>query len=132
VAPHILSSDGKCSHNPLNWGVTNPLPTSATAYPIGGFTFIDMYTCYNPQADVDALVSKATTAGGLGLWAWYFAPATTNPNGKAEMARNGFSLVPATWISGAKTLLTSDAVTKVAKVGTAKTACSAIAISKGA
>jgi ABC-type phosphate transport system substrate-binding protein len=128
VAPHILAADGKCGHNPLNWGVTNPLPIGAAAYPMGGFTFIDMYQCYAAQADVDALVSKvATPTGQQGLWMWYFGATTINGSHvKNEMARNGFSLVPGTWSSAAKTLLTSDAVTKVAKAGTAKTPCAAI------
>ena len=62
--------DGVCAHNPLNWGVANPTPSSAAAYPVGGFTFIDMYTCYAAAADKDAVAGK--TAGALGLWTWYF------------------------------------------------------------
>ena len=65
------ASDGICAHNPLNWGVANPKPASAAAYPIGGFTFVDLYTCYASAADKDAIAG--TTAGALGLFRWYFA-----------------------------------------------------------
>jgi len=118
------AADGICAHNPLNWGATNPLPTSTAAYPIGGFTFIDTYTCYAAAADKDALAG--TTAGALGLFAWYFASPTLNASiVKTQLANNGFSVVPGSWLSGAKKLMTTDVKTKISVPGAAKTPCTA-------
>jgi len=119
------ASDGICAHNALNWGVTNPTPISAAAFPIGGFTFVDMYTCYASASDVNALVG--TTAGSLGLFRWFFGSSTDNAlKVKTELTANGFSLVPGSWISGAKKLLTSDLKTKISTPGTAKTGCATV------
>jgi phosphate transport system substrate-binding protein len=111
------SPDGNCAHNPLNWGVTFPKPLSASAYPIGGFTFIDTYTCYANAADVNALVG--TTAGGLGYLRWYYGSVTENSSlVKNALAANGFSPVPGSWMGAVKKLLTTDKVTKIAQAGT--------------
>jgi ABC-type phosphate transport system substrate-binding protein len=119
------AADGICAHNPLNWGKTNPMPTSTAAYPIGGFTFIDTYTCYASAADVDAIAGK--TVGALGLWTWWFSSPTINLSiVKNELTANGFSVVPGSWLSGAKKLFTSDVKTKVATPGTAKSPCTTV------
>jgi ABC-type phosphate transport system substrate-binding protein len=127
-APGLLSSDGICAHNPLNWGVVNPLPLATAAYPIGGFTFLDMYTCYASATDVNALVAKvATTPGTFGLFRWYFGSTTDNAGlVKRELTANGFSLPPSSWISGAKKLLTTDIKTAIGTPGQLKTGCSAV------
>ena len=125
VAPRIQSSDGICAHNPRNWGVTNPTPLSTSAFPIGGFTFMNMYTCYASTTDRDALVG--VTAGNLGLWRWWFGSATENASKvKTELTSNGFSLVPSAWISGAKKLLVTDKKTKVGIPGQANTGCATV------
>jgi ABC-type phosphate transport system substrate-binding protein len=121
------SVDGICAHNPLNWGATNPVPTSASAYPFGGFTFMDIYTCYADPNDVTALAG--TTAGQLGYFTWYYGSTTaTGNNGlvKASMAANGFSPVPGPWLSGAKKLISSDKKAKIGTVGQANTGCSGV------
>jgi ABC-type phosphate transport system substrate-binding protein len=119
------SPDGVCAHNALNWGVTNPLPTSSGAFPIGGFTFIDTYTCYAAPADVNALVG--TTAGSLGLFRWFFGSTTENASiVKTQLGANGFSLVPGSWISGAKKLLTTDIKSKISTPNTPKTGCATV------
>jgi len=117
--------DGICAHNPLNWGATNPMPISTAAYPIGGFTFIDTYTCYASAADVDAIAGK--TVGALGLWTWWFSSPTLNASVvKTQLTNNGFSVVPGSWLGGAKKLFTTDVKTKVATPGTAKSPCTTV------
>jgi len=119
------ASDGICAHNPLNWGVAVPLPLASAAYPLGGFTFIDTYTCYADPANVAALVG--TSAGSLGYLRWYMGSATENSSKvKNSLASNGFAVLPGGWISAAKKLLTTDAVTKISTPGTAKTGCAAV------
>ena len=116
------SPDGNCAHNPLNWGAKFPKPLTTSAYPLGGFTFIDSYTCYANAADVNALVG--TTAGSLGYLRWYFGSVSENSSlVKNALIANGFSLVPGSWMSGVKKLLTTDKATKIAQagVGTIKT-----------
>jgi len=111
--------------NPLNWGVVNPTPAGVTSYPIGGFTFVDMYSCYASATDVSALVG--TTAGSLGLWRWYFGTSTENGGTPAaRLAANGFAPIPALWATRIRTLLTSSAITKVSTPGKAKTACATV------
>jgi ABC-type phosphate transport system substrate-binding protein len=116
------SPDGRCSHNALNWGIATPTPTSKAAWPVGGFTFIDMYTCYASAADVDALVG--TTSGSLGFWRWYFG--TNADNGSLpgnSLASNGFAPVPGNWKTAIISLLTTDQLTKVSTPRTHHTGC---------
>jgi len=109
-----------CAAVASDWGKTNPAPLNKGAYPIGGFTFIDLYTCYNLASDVDALVG--TTANNLGLWRWYFGSAAENTGlpGKS-LGKNQFAKVPATYITAIKKLLTTFAPTKVAVAGSGGT-----------
>jgi len=92
--------------NPLNWGALNPTPTAAAAYPIGGFSFIDLHRCYTSAADVTALVR--TTTGSYGYLTWYYGPSSVNggkPN--AILAQDGFAPVPNTWKAAVNRLLTA-------------------------
>ncbi|HWC62050.1 MAG TPA: substrate-binding domain-containing protein, partial [Rhizomicrobium sp.] len=115
------SPDGKCAHNALNWGTAVPRPLSAAAYPLGGFSFFDTYTCFNSAADLAALANKT---GTLGYFTWYYAGATLNRGiPKAQLAANGFSVVPASWMSAIKKLISTDTATKLSTPGTAKTGC---------
>ncbi|HXJ03316.1 MAG TPA: substrate-binding domain-containing protein [Micropepsaceae bacterium] len=127
------SPDGICAHNPVNWGATNPTPLSTAAYPIGGFTFHMMYSCYNPAGltDVNALVSN--TAGALGWFRWFYGSPTQNLSlVKNSLAKNGFGPIPGKWSSGVKKLLFSDVKTKIGIPGQAKTACSGLTATGGA
>jgi hypothetical protein len=126
LPPHILSSDGICADNPLNWGVLNPDPSSASAYPFGGFSFFFLYRCYNTQADQQALAASAV-GSPFGLWRWYFGSTTENSSVvKNVTAANGFAEVPASFISGAKKLLTTNKPTEISFVGNSGVpACSA-------
>jgi len=119
------SPDTICADNALNWGVAFPKPTSTSAYPIGGFTFIDMYSCYHSPSDVTALVG--TTAGSLGYFRWYFGSTTENASlVKNSLTKNGFAVLPGGWISGIKKLLTGDKTTDIGTPGQANTACTKV------
>ena len=91
--------------NPLNWGAVNPTPTATTAYPIGGFSFIDLHRCYTSAADVAALVSKT---GKYGYLTWYYGPSSVN-GGKPDqiLAQDGFAPVPNAWKAAVNRLLTA-------------------------
>jgi len=106
--------------NPLNWGALNPTPTAAAAYPIGGFSFIDLHRCYTSAADVAALVSKT---GKYGYLTWYYGPSSVNggkPN--AILAQDGFAPVPNTWKAAVNRLLTAPLTgVNVKGIGACKT-----------
>lgn len=90
--------------NPLNWGAINPLPTAATAYPIAGFSFIDLHRCYTSATDVAALAG--TTAGHLGYLTWYFGSSSVNQGKPAAILKaDGFAQVPAAWSTAILRLL---------------------------
>jgi ABC-type phosphate transport system substrate-binding protein len=119
------SPDGKCADNALNWGVTFPTPLGTSAYPIGGFTFIDTYTCYANAASVTALAS--TTAGSLGYLRWYYGSTTENGGlVTAQLSANGFAPAPTSWLTAIKKLLTTNQPTKLSTPGTAKTGCASV------
>ena len=102
--------------NPLNWGAVNPLPTSATAYPSGGFSYIDLHRCYTAAADVAALVG--TTTGSAGYLTWYYGSNTVNAGAPANiLAADGFAPVPATWVAAINRLLAAPTI-GIAVVGT--------------
>jgi ABC-type phosphate transport system substrate-binding protein len=93
--------------NPLNWGAVNPTPTAATAYPIGGFSFIDLHRCYTSARDVAALVG---TSGKVGYLAWYYGAPSVNKNAPASiLSKDGFASVPAAWRLAINKLLTTSA-----------------------
>jgi ABC-type phosphate transport system substrate-binding protein len=102
--------------NPLNWGAVNPAPAAATAYPIGGFSFIDLHRCYTSSADVAALVGKS--AGQYGYLTWYYGASSVNGNVPATiLKKDGFAPVPNTWTAAITRLLTAPQ-TGVNVVGT--------------
>jgi len=93
--------------NPLNWGFVSPLPTGATTYPIGGFSFIDLRRCFTSPGDVAAL---AGTTGTYGLFTWLYASKSVNSGSPAAiLAADGFAPVPAAWSSAVTRYLTSPA-----------------------
>ena len=119
------SPDGVCAHNPLNWGLTFPAPALTRAYPIGGFGFIDLYTCYASAAVRDAMAG--TTAGNLGLLRWFFGSSAENSSQvKTELNRNGFSALPGSWAAAVKKLLVTDQKTRIGIPGQVKTGCAAV------
>lgn len=108
----------QCFTDPLAWGATNPVPTSAKAFPIGGFTFIDLYTCYNSLNDVNSLVG---TAAPVGFIKWYYGSSTINSNNPAAvLAIHGFSPVPNAWKSAINKLTLTNKPTKIGHGGDTK------------
>jgi phosphate transport system substrate-binding protein len=103
--------------NPLNWGAVNPTPAAATAYPIAGFSFIDLHRCYTSATDVAALVGKTT--GKYGYLTWYYSPTSINKGVPAAVLKaDGFAQVPNTWATAINKLLVLPA-TGVNVVGAA-------------
>ena len=111
-----------CATDPLAWGKANPAPTHTGAYPIGGFSFIDMYTCYATANEVNDLVG--TTPGSLGFLRWFFGTSGENANQpKKSLNLNGFGAIPGGYISAARKLLTTNAPTKIGTPGQPGTGC---------
>ncbi len=104
TTPPSFSGSPVPAANPLNWGVTTPTPTSASAYPIAGFTFLDFYSCYKSQAVLTALVGTSAPQGFL---AWYYGSSTSTGTPAAILATHGFAPLPGNWITAVKTLLLS-------------------------
>jgi len=131
AVPPAFTGSPVPADNPLNWGEVNPTPSSASAYPIGGFTFIDLYSCYADQATVNALVNvpSAKNADKLyGLFSWYYGTTTVNGGIPATtLADNGFSPVPVAWGAAIKKLLLTNVATKVGVANQPKTACASVA-----
>ena len=94
--------------NPLAWGVVNPTPSAASAYPIGGFSFIDLHRCYASADVVAALVGAAGGGAKAGYLTWYYGPSSVNQNQPASiLAKDGFAPVPAAWKTAINKLLTN-------------------------
>jgi len=109
--------DGVCAHDPVNWAPTFP-QGGKNAYPIGGFTFIDTYSCYADAATLDALAG--TTAKKLGLLRWYYGSGGDNKSvPKKQLPANGFAVLPTPWITAINTLLFTDSATKIEAAGAA-------------
>jgi len=102
--------------NPINWTVVNPTPSATTAYPIGGFNYVYLYSCYASATDVAALVG--TTKGSLGLWRWYFGSLTENAKiPLTTLESQGFAPVPSAWLTASQELLVTSLYTKIGTFG---------------
>jgi ABC-type phosphate transport system substrate-binding protein len=105
-----------CAIDPLAWGKAVPMPPAKGAFPIGGFTFADFYSCYASATTFDALFGQ--TAGSLGFWRWYYGTATENQKlPKTLLAKNSFSVIPGKWNGAIKKLMFKNAGTKIGVVG---------------
>lgn len=123
------SPDGVCAHNPINWSLSNPNPSGASAYALGGFTYTDAYSCYASATDLASLYASPTTKIKAGLFQWWFGTKGSAAVTKG-LSTSGFAKVPALWVNGDAThegilgsatggigLLTTDAVTAPAQGG---------------
>ena len=130
--PPAFTGSAAPAANPLNWGAVNPKPAAAVAYPFGGFSFIDLYTCYNSAADVSALTG--TTAGKAGYLTWYYGSSTVNKGVPAAiLSKNGFAPVPGVWAAAINTLLQSNTLgIGTPKVGTQAGTKACKTVTKGA
>src|SRR5262249_18261875 len=81
--------------NPLLWSLQGvvPNPTGKDAYPIAGFTWIDLYTCYNSPVNMSQQVKSI-------LYTLYAG----GPY-EAILNDNGFAMVPYVWLNEAYLLL---------------------------
>jgi phosphate transport system substrate-binding protein len=113
-APLFTCSGSGCFDDPLAWGKAEPNPTDKNAYPVGGFTFMDTYTCHARQDDVDALVgSKGTNMGYL---KWYYGSGA-NSVVKVVLQNDGFAPIPGPWKSAVTKLLFKTASTRIDVAG---------------
>lgn len=127
--PSFVGGASAPATNPFNWSVIEPTPTNINAYPIGGFAYFDLYSCYASAADVDALVG--VKPGQLGLMRWYYGTSTENNSIPATiLASEGFAPLPTSWLGAAKELLVIDQYTRIGTPKKPNTACANI--SKGA
>jgi len=102
--PPLFTGSPSPASNPLNWGAVAPTPTDIGAYPIAGFSFIDLYSCYSKASDVAALVG---TTGKVGYLTWYYGASSVNGGVPANvLATDGFAPVPAVWATAINKLLT--------------------------
>jgi ABC-type phosphate transport system substrate-binding protein len=110
------SPDGICQHNPVNWGGVNPAPTTASTYPIGGFTFFFTFSCYANANEAAVLFSDAklpylyngVTSTTEGLWYWHLKNSSATKVAGQVLAADGFAVLPSTWAGAIEKLLTSD------------------------
>jgi ABC-type phosphate transport system substrate-binding protein len=132
LLPPSFAGSNPPAKNPLNWGAVSPQPTSAAAYPIAGFSFIDLYTCYSSQAVVTALTG--TGAGKAGYLTWYYGGSAINGGVPAAiLGKNGFAPVPTAWSTAIKKLLQSTTLgIGIPKAGSTPGTKGCAAISNGA
>lgn len=106
-----------CFTDPLAWGKVDPTPVASAAYPIGGFTFADLYTCYADPNTVTALVGTTTP---VGFFNWYEGSSTVNASiPKDVLTVDGAAPVPGTWASAIKKLILTNKPTKISGGNTA-------------
>jgi hypothetical protein len=114
-AATCAASPGGCFNDVLKWAPANPLPASATAYPIGGFTMALLYTCYASQPIVDALVAPFTAAHP-GYFTWLYGTKVQNSDVPTfVLSQKGLAPVPPAWEAASKKLLLTDKRVKVRK-----------------
>jgi hypothetical protein len=129
LPPSFVGGASAPAVNPINWSAIQPAPTNVNAYPIGGFAYFDLYSCYANATDVDALVG--VTPGKLGLMRWYFGTTTENGGIPATiLPSEGFSPLPVKWVAAAKQLLITNTYTRIGTPKKPNTACATI--TKGA
>ncbi len=101
--PPAFTGAKSAASDPLNWGQVAPTPGGVEAYPIAGFSFIDLYQCYAKASDVAALVG---TTGKVGYLTWYYGASSVNKGIPADILNaDGFAPVPATWATAISKLL---------------------------
>lgn len=87
--------------NPLAWSLQGvvPNPTQAAAYPLAGFTWLELYQCYNSQANVPQQLASF-------LYGLYVGTGSAPTKGvQAVIESNGFAQVPDIWQSEVYKLL---------------------------
>jgi ABC-type phosphate transport system substrate-binding protein len=130
VAPTIVATTAivgstpapnPANDDPSNWGQApgSADPTALGAYPIGGFTFMLTYTCYNPADGHD-------NGAALRLRNFFHAYFNTSAGKiKQILTLDGFAPLPTAWRNALNKMLTVNAGTKLANAGAAG-ACAAV------
>jgi phosphate transport system substrate-binding protein len=102
------------------WGIKGlapPQPTNKFAFPIGGFSWVYLYTCYANQTDFFDIASGSQP----GVWGWYFDEAG-QADVTAILKHHGFARIPNNWLRAVRNLLFSDPTTKI-RVGPSAGVC---------
>ena len=88
--------------NPLMWSLQGvvPNPTLPGAYPIAGFTWIEMYQCYQPHANGNDPLAWLRDW----LTSYLYAGGTAH----AILHRDGYAEVPDPWLAEIKALLNDN------------------------
>jgi phosphate transport system substrate-binding protein len=81
--------------NPLAWSLQGVLPNPVLpgAYPLAGFTWLEMYQCYNSPANIPQQLARVL----FSLYPGTGAPPTPGP--QAIIESNGFSQIPDVWLT---------------------------------
>lgn len=93
----IPQFDATTRLNPLTWSLqgVNPNPVVASAYPIAGFSWIEMYQCYQTHAN----------ANNAYIWFKTFLDYLYGTGSIPILNANGFGQVPQPWLVQTYTLL---------------------------
>lgn len=85
--------DNTSRGNPLAWSLQGvvPNPTQQAAYPLAGFTWLELYQCYNSQANIPAQLS------GFLFGLYSSTGSVPAPGLQAVIESNGFAQVPDVW-----------------------------------
>jgi phosphate transport system substrate-binding protein len=87
--------------NPLAWSLQGvvPNPVVKGSYPVAGFTWVDMYQCYQPHSNGNNPLVWFST------WLNYLYG---SPNAAAILHDNGFAEVPGVWVQEIYQLLNDN------------------------
>jgi ABC-type phosphate transport system substrate-binding protein len=93
----IPQFDAATRPNPLTWSLqgVNPNPVVAGSYPISGFTWLEMYQCYQSHSN----------GNNAFLWFKTWLDYVYGTGATPIMNDNGFAQVPGVWIAEIYTLL---------------------------
>ncbi len=95
--------------NPLNWSTQGivPNPLGQNAYPIAGFTWLDMYQCYNQST------AAGNVLGTIEGYLQFFYGGYNQGVAAGILNSNGFAVIPPQWSDA----LTSLVATSSARLG---------------
>jgi ABC-type phosphate transport system substrate-binding protein len=92
----MIAQPAPTTSDPATWGTDgiNPNPTGNVAYPIGGFTWMYVYTCYTSQTAVNDM-----RQAGFGLLNYMYGPSA---DVTTILNAHGFSALPGSWKNAVK------------------------------
>jgi ABC-type phosphate transport system substrate-binding protein len=103
------------------WGLAgvSPNPAEQTAYPLSGFTWAYLYSCYSNVTTVDALLSGTT---GLYKFMWSLPGSVGAGQYATILGAHSFAALPSNWLTAANHAAFRDAGTKMRRGGGANAA----------